>query len=222
MSYDGSNFIFTGDSLIVVYYGEYLNFRLDQRTKDFKFSYNKGNITKNNSINYFALNINKIRNLKLNQTDEEVISSENIDFIEDLKKISAQKGEWFIVFDKKDVTLKININKVKMKMPELECYSKVDVKIGCLIKSEDIICMLEHIPKHLKLRFEADYIGKIIEWMKNKTLIEKLKEQGTKFLYEDIEIEPNIIESKMDEDDLMNKVKEIEAKRYTLNMDYDE
>ena len=194
---DSSNFIFTGDSLIVVCYGEYFNFWLDQRTKDSEYSYIKGNIIKNNSINYFALNINKICNLKLNQTDEEVKSSENIDFIEDLKEISAQRGGWFIVFDKKDITLKINIDKVKMKMPEQECYSKVDVKINYRIESEDIICMLEHIPKNLAIRLEADHIEQIIELMKCKTLIEKLKEQRTKFLYNGIEIKPKIIESKM-------------------------
>ena len=57
--------------------------------------------------------------------------------------------------------------------------------------------------------------------MKNKLLIEDLNEMGSKFLYYDIEIEPRIIESKQDEDDLKNEVKEIEEKRDRLDMDYD-
>ena len=144
-------------------------------------------------------------------------------FFEDLQRYSRMKGECIIVFDKKDITLKIDIDKVKMKMPELEFYSKVDAKIYDKTKdSEDIIKMLNKIPNHLIIRLEADYIEQIIDLMKSKTLIEKLKEQGIKFLYNGIEIEPRIIDSKMDEDDLKNEVEEIEAKRDRLNMDCDE
>ena len=57
--------------------------------------------------------------------------------------------------------------------------------------------------------------------MKSKTLIQKLKEQGIKFVYKGIEIEPRKIKSKMNEDDLKIEVKEIEAKRDRLNMDCD-
>ena len=125
------------------------------------------------------------------------------------------------MFDKKDITLKTNIDEVEMKMPEQEFYSKVDAKINDKIKPEDIIKKLELIPKHLAIRLEADNIEQIIELMKRKILIEKLKAQGNKFLYKDIEIKPRIIECIMDEDNLKNKVKEIEAKRDRLNMDCD-
>ena len=148
-------------------------------------------------------------------------SSENIDFIEDLKKISTRPRRCFIVFDKNDITLRIDINKVIKKMPEQEFYSKVDAIINDEIKSEDIIKMFKHIPKHLELRLEADYIEQIIKLIKNKTLIEKLKEHGTKFVYKGIEIEPRIIESKMDKKGLKNEITEIEAKRDRLNMDCD-
>ena len=154
-------------------------------------------------------------------TDKEKKNSEAKHFFVDFKKVSAQGSECFIIFDKKDVTLKININKVKMKMPELECYSKVDVKINDQIESADIICILEHIPNHLAIRLETNNIDETIKLMKSKTLIEKLQEQGIKFLYNGIEIEPRIIESKMDEDDLKNEVKEIKAKRDRLDMDCD-
>ena len=147
---------------------------------------------------------------------------ENKDFIEDLKKISEQEKRCFIVFDKKDITLKIDIDKVEEKMSEQEFYSKVDVRFDNRVDSEDIIWMLEDIPKHLELRLEGEYIKSIIILMKSKALIEWLKEQGTKFLHKGIEIEPRIIESKQDEDDLKNEVKEIEAKRDRLNMDCDE
>ena len=109
-----------------------------------------------------------------------------------------------------------------MKMPEQEFYTKVDAKFNYFTKSNNIINMLKHIPNHLTIWLETNNIGLIIKLMKSKTLIEKLKEQGTKFLYEDIEIEPRIIESKMDEDDLMNEVNEIEAMRDRLNMYRDE
>ena len=156
------------------------------------------------------------------QTDEEDINSEDKKFIEDLKEITARKWGYLIVFDKNDITLKIDINKVEIKILKKEFYSKVDAKINDKIKPEDIIKKLEHIPKHLAIRLEADHIEQIIELMKCKTLIEKLKEQKTKFLHKGIEIEPRIIESKMDEDDLKNELKEIEAKRVRLNMDCDE
>ena len=159
--------------------------------------------------------------MQLILTDKEEINSENKDFIEDLKKISTQEERCFIIFNKKDVTLKIHIDEVKMEMPEQEFYSKVDAKINHQIKPEDIICMLEHIPNHLSIRLESDRIEQITELMKSETLIEKLKEQGTKFLLEGIEIEPRIIKSKMDKKGLKNEITEIEAKRDRLNMDCD-
>ena len=160
--------------------------------------------------------------MRLIQTDKEEINSEDIDFIEDLKERSAQPRRCFIVFDKNDITLKIDIDEVKIKMPEQEFCSKVDVKIDYKIKPEKIICMLEHIPKHLTIWLEADCIEHIIKLMKSKILIEKLKEQGTKFIYNSIKIEPRIIKSKIDEDDLKNEVKEIAEKRCRFSMDCDE
>ena len=163
----------------------------------------------------------KLNNLHLILEDKEEINSENKDFIENLKVESTQPRRCFIVFDRKDITLKINIDEVDMKITEQEFYSKIDVKINDRIKSEDIIKMLNQFPKHLELRLEADNTDQMIKLMKCEILIEKLKEQGIKILHNSIEIEPRIIESKMDEDDFKNEVKEIEAKRYRLNMDCD-
>ena len=153
--------------------------------------------------------------------DNEVKNPENKDFIEDLKELSTRNKRCFIVFDKKNVTLKIDIDEVKMKMPEQEFYSKVDAKINSKIESEDIIEMLKHIPNHLAIRLEADYFDETFKLMKSKILIEKLRKQGIKFLLEGIEIEPKIIESKMDEDNLKNEVTEIKTKRFRMNMDCD-
>ena len=153
--------------------------------------------------------------------NKEEINSENKKFIEDLKELSIRKVRSYIVFYKKDITLKIDIDKVDMKMPKQKYYSKVDAKINDKIKPENIICMLENIPNHLTIRFEADYIKQITELMKSKTLIDKLKEQRIKFLYNSIEIEPRIIKNKIDEEDLKNEVIEIKTKRDRLNMDCD-
>ena len=160
--------------------------------------------------------------MRLIQTDEEDINSKDKNFIKDLKELSTQHWRSFIVFDKKDIALKINIDKIKMKKSKQKYCSKVDAKINDQIKSEDIICMLEHIPNHLTIRLEANKIDQIIKLMKSKTQIEKLKEQGTKILHKDIEIEPRIIESKMDENNFKKEISEIEAKRDRLNMDCDE
>ena len=145
----------------------------------------------------------------------------NKDFIEDLKEITTKKWGCLIVFDQKDITLKKDIDEVEMNMPKQEFCSKVDVKINYKIKSEDIIKMLEHIPNHLAIRLETNSIKKIIELMNSEILIKKLEEQKTKFVYKDIEIKPRIIKSKIDEDDLNDELKEIEAKRIRLNMDCD-
>ena len=153
--------------------------------------------------------------------DKEETNSENKDFIEDLKRISTQEKKYFIVFNKKDVALKIWIDEFEMKKPKQEFYSKVDMRINYNIKPANIICILEHIPNHLAIRLETNSIYQIIKLMKSKTRIEKLKEKDTKFLLKDIEIEPRIIKSKIDEDDLKNEVKEIEAKRDRLRMDCD-
>ena len=151
-----------------------------------------------------------------------MINSEDIDFIEDLKGFSIQQEDrCFIVFDKKDITLKIDINEVDMKMSELEICSKVYAKINDKIISNNIICMLENIPNNLSIRLEADYFDQIIELMKCEIHIKKLEEKRINFLYKGIEIEPRIIESKMDEDDFKNEIKEIEAKRVRLNLDCD-
>ena len=154
-------------------------------------------------------------------TDKEEINSEIIDFIEHINKFSEPEKGCFIIFDKKDITLKIDIDEGKIKMPEQEFYSKVDAKIKGKINSEDIIRTLKNIPQHLELSLEADNIEKIFELMKCEILIEKLKAQGIKFLHKDIEIEPRIIKSKMIKKDLKIEVKEIEAKRNRLNRDYD-
>ena len=150
-------------------------------------------------------------------------NSDNKNFIEFLKEISTREEGCFIVFDKIDATLKININEseMKMQMQKKVFYSKVDAKINDRIEPVDIIKTIKHIPIHLGIRLEADHIKQMIKLMKNKFLIKKLKEQGIKFLYKGIEIEPRIIESKIDEDDMKNKVKEKEAKRDRLNMDCD-
>ena len=104
------------------------------------------NIIKNNSKNCFALNVYQIYSLSLILIEKKVKNSDDKDFIEDLKELSAQEGGCYIVFDKKDITLKIDIDEVKVKIPEQEFYSKVDAKINDKIESEDIICMLEYIP----------------------------------------------------------------------------
>ena len=105
-----------------------------------------------------------------------------------------------------------------MKMRKLKFNSKVDAEIYDKIKPEDIIKMLEQIPNHLAIKLKGDNIDQIIELMKSKVLIKKLKKEGTKFFLKGIEIEPRIIESKMDGDDLKE---EIEAKRVRLYMDCD-
>ena len=166
--------------------------------------------------------LQKLNNLHLILEDKEEINSENKDFIEDLKVESTQPRRCFIVFDKKDITLKINIDEVKLKITEQEFYSKIDAKINDRIKSEDIIYMLEHIPNNLAIRLESNSIDQLIELMNWEILIEKLKVQGTKFLHKGIEIEPRIIKSKIDEDNLKNEVKEIEAKRVRLRVECDE
>ena len=156
------------------------------------------------------------------QAYKEDINIEDRNFIENLKRFSTpQEERSIIVFDKKDITLKIDIDGVDMKILNQKYYSKIDVKINDKIKSEDIIKMLEHIPKHLELRLEADNIEEIIELMNSEILIRKLKEQRTKFLLKGIEIEPRIIKSKMDGDDLKSEVKEIETKRDRLRIDCD-
>ena len=181
------------------------------------------NIIKNNKNKIcFVYNAIFIPYMHFILNDSETKNSENNDFIEELKELSTQDEEQFIVFDKKDIALKIDIDEVKMKMTELEFYSKVDAKINDKIKPEDIIKMLEQIPKHLELRLEADYFDDIIELMKSKTLIEKFKEQGIKFLLWGIEIEPRIIKSKMDLSIFIDEVEEIDEKRYRLSMDCDE
>ena len=218
-----SYFIFTGDSLTVVFEGDYYNFRLDQKIKEFKYSRIIGkNIINSNSKKYFALCADEIFCLRLILTDKEVKNSENKDFIENLKRISTQEERYFIVFDKNDITLKSNIDATKIKIPEHEFYSKVDSEINDEVKPKDIIKLLKNIPSHLELRLEADNIEQIIRLMKIKILIEKMKKQGIKFLHKGIEIQPRIIKSKMDEEDFKNDVKEIEAKRDRLNMDCDE
>ena len=108
-----------------------------------------------------------------------------------------------------------------MTIPKQKFCSKVDANISYFTISNNIISILKHIHKYIELRLEADNIEKIIELMKSKILIEKLKKQGTKFFYKGIEIKPRIIKSKIDEDDLKNEVKEIERKRYRLNLDCD-
>ena len=154
-------------------------------------------------------------------TDKDEINSKDKDFIEELKELSKQEEECFFVFDNKDITIKIDIDEVKMKMPKQKYYSKVDAKINNEIMPENIIKKLEQIPKHLEVRLETNSINQITELMNSEILIEKLKEMGINFLHKGIEIEPRIIESKMDEDDLKNELKVKEAKRARLDIDWD-
>ena len=166
------------------------------------------------------LDVNEIYNFHFIITEKEGGNSEDKDFIEDLKKFSTQEDGCFIVFDKKDLTLKIDIEEVKLKMPLREFYSKVDAKINDRITPEDIIKMLGYIPNYLSIRLEADSIDQIIKLMNWEILVEKMKEQGIKFIHKGIEIEPRIIEVKMNEM-IQNKVTEIKTKRDRLNTDND-
>ena len=86
--------------------------------------------------------------------DKEEINSKDKNFIEDLKEESARKERSYIVFDKKDITLKIDIDEVDMKIPKQKYYSKVDVKINDKIKLKDIIKKLKQFPSHLEIRLE--------------------------------------------------------------------
>ena len=176
---------------------------------------------KRSNQNDFTLDVYKFYNLHLILTDKEVRNPENKDFIKDLKELSTQEKRCFIVFDKKDVTLKIDIDEVEEKMSEQEFDSKIDMKINDEVKPKDIIKMLNQFPKHLELRLEADNTDQMIKLMKCDILIGKLKEKRTIFVYKGIEIEPRIIKSKMDGKDLRNEVKEIKAKKVRLNMDCD-
>ena len=212
-----SKFIFTGDSLTVVSEGNSYDFKLDETIKKSTNSEIRGKIINYNSKNYFALNVDRIYDLNFILKDEEVKNPENKEFIDDLKECSKYTEDCLIIFDQKDITLKIYMDKVKKYMPEQEFYSKVNVRID-FIESENIIKMLKHIPNYLTIRLEADYIYKIIEPMKSKIIIEKLKKLGTKFLHKGIEIEPRIIKSKQDEDDFID---EIGAKICQLNIDCD-
>ena len=138
-----------------------------------------------------------------------------------IKTNSTSTFGYFIVFNKKDIVLKIHLDKIKKDMPMQEFCSKVDVKILNRIQSEDIISILEYIPNHLDIRLEVDCIEQIIELMKCEMLIEKLKQQGTNFLYNDIEIKPKIIISKQDENNFEDEFKKREAKKNRLNMNCD-
>ena len=151
---DSTNFMFSGDSLTVVSEGSTYNFRLDERTKKSECSYIKGNIIEDKYSYYFALNVDDIINLQLMLTDKEVKNSENEDFIEDLKELSTQEDRIFVVFYKTNVTLKIDIDEVDMKIPKQKYYSKVDVKINDKIKLKDIIKKLKQFPSHLEIRLE--------------------------------------------------------------------
>ena len=78
-----TNFIFTGDTFAVVSKGNYYNFRLDEKTKESEDSYIKGNIVKNNSKNYFALDLDRIKKFCCILADKEEKNSEDKTFIED-------------------------------------------------------------------------------------------------------------------------------------------
>ena len=84
-------------------------------------------------------------------------NSKDKDFISYLKELSTQEERIFIVFNKKDIFLKIYIDEVKMKKPEKEFCSNVDAKINYNIKPEEIIKILKQIPKNLTIRlFDRD------------------------------------------------------------------
>ena len=71
--------------------------------------------------------------------DKEEINSKDKTLIEDLKEFSTQYWRIYIVFDKKDVTSKNNIEEFKVKMLKQEFYTKVDAKISFFTRSNNII-----------------------------------------------------------------------------------
>ena len=137
-----------------------------------------------------ALDCNKNFDLHLIPIDnEENKFFENKEFIERLKLKEKCKDQSYILFNKKDITLKMIMSKDKIEMPKHEFYSKVDVMINESNKPEDIIKMIDQIPEQSLLRLEADNIDNIIELMKSEDFISEMKNKITKFLYKGIEIE---------------------------------
>ena len=75
-------------------------------------SYIEGDKTIENNKNLFALNVFSIERLNLILNDNEELDLEKNDFIEYLNKIpNSELNYWFVVFDQKDITLKITLIK---------------------------------------------------------------------------------------------------------------
>ena len=75
-------------------------------------SYIEGDKTIENNKNLFALNTFSIDHLNLILNDNEELDLEKNDFIEYLNKIlTPGLNYWFVVFDQKDITLKIALIK---------------------------------------------------------------------------------------------------------------
>ena len=129
----------------------------------------------------------------------------------------AINDDLYVVFDKNDLTLVTTLEEFNNKADKIYYWNKADLIVKDKLESDCIVQMLECIPEHLVCRLEVNDSDQLLAYMKCQQLIDKMKETGITFLFNEIEIQPRKILNEQEEKDVIDKILMMENKR-TINM----
>ena len=124
------------------------------------------------------------------------------------KLINGLRKENFnqIIVDKNDLTLRTTSDKAKSNHKYLKFFSKADIALERSMDENDVLEMLDHIPKHLVCRLEAYNLEQILKLIKCDELLSKLEVLMIQFLLDGVEIKPKKIECKEEEKSFIDEI----------------
>ena len=216
-----SDFVFSGKSITIACRGKTLTLSFKNSIENLrKFEILGSEIIYNNRESFFALKYTISFNLMMTLVNEDKSTSDKLDFIKYMKEITKSEHQIYVIFDKKDLTLKTSFNKISNDISSLDLWSNVDLKMNTDSEESDVVDMLELIPKHLVCRLKSDNLNQIVSLMKSKSLIEKFEEIEVKILFKGIEIKPKILDTEEKEENFIKEIKLKEQKEERLGMSY--
>ena len=207
-------FVYSGELLRVLHFNSVWDFNLKKFVNQIKLAEAYGiHAAESENENSITFSMISDFNLTILLKDARKIMSTNNEFYEYLRIEGGNTKSYYMILDKKDITLKSTIHRIERDQEYLKYWSKVDLNIDWESTSMTILEMLDLIPKHIECRLEFDDDERIIELMKHHDFIEKLNERGTKFLCKGIEIKPKEINSEQEEKEIDKEIFRIQMRK---------
>ena len=210
-----TEFIFPSKKLLIITQGKILEFRLNNNWNELKLSevYGKQIIQSQNN-NSFAMKIDLDIGLKLILEENSEIDNTNEDFFVYLKDISNSNKDCYMIFEKKYIAIKSNLNKINVNTSILKFFSKAYLKIDSETKPNAIVKIFNHFQKDVEYILEIDDVTLIFKLMRSLNFRKKVNEFNAKFKWEGIYIKPHDIENRKDQKDFESRILKERANKH--------